>query len=197
MPQSWDDVAETVQFTAPLNLSAFIERVPPDAEVLDLGCGYGRVASQLASAGFKNIRGYDASEKMIQRAKTQHPQLRLNIADAAMLPDRDHSIGAVVASALLTSIPEAAKRQAVIREIRRVLKPGGTIHGVEFLRREGVAYANGGIFESKAGIAMWHFQPDELERLFARFTGWQSWREHAPSLSGGPSPVLQFVACAA
>lgn len=148
MPQTWDAVAGTVQFTAPLNVSAFLERVSPDAEVLDLGCGYGRVTSQLAAAGFKNIRGYDASEKMIERAKTQHPQLRFAVADAAKFPEPDRSIEAVVASALLTSIP----------------KPAGQ---------------------------------DELRGLFAPFTGWISWRASVPSLSGNPSPVLQFVAYAA
>lgn len=196
MPRSWDAVAGTVHFTAPLKLSALLERVPLDAEILDLGCGYGRVAFQLASAGFTNVRGYDASEKMIERGKMQHPLLRLKVADAAELPEPDRSIDAVVASALFTSIPQPEKQGAVIKEIQRVLKRGGAVHGVEFLRQEGVTYTEGGAFESKAGIAMWHFQPDELRRLFYDFTGWVSWRENATSLSGSFSPVLQFVAYA-
>lgn len=191
MHQSWDDLAETVQFTAPLNLAALQEHVASDAQILDLGCGYGRIASQLLSAGFTKVRGYDASEKMIERARAQDPQLYLSVADAAKLPEPDLSIDAVVVSALFTSIPAPRRQRAVVTEIQRVLKPDGSVHGVEFLREPSAA---SGAFKSKGGIAMWHFQPEELRRLFAAFTGWTAWHESVPSLSGSPSTVLQFVA---
>lgn len=196
MTKSWDAVAATVQFTAPLNMVAFREHVAPNAEILDLGCGYGRVASQLIAAGFTRVRGYDASEKMIKRARVQHPQLCLSIADAAMLPEVDHSVDAVVVAALLTSIPSPDKQRAVVKEIRRVLRRGGVVHGVEFLQQQDATYSDGGRFKSKVDIAMWHFQPDELEHLFASFTGWVSWRENTHSLSGSSSAVLQFMAYA-
>lgn len=191
MPQAWDAVAETVQFAAPLNMSAFRERVAPDAKILDLGCGYGRVASELTLAGFANIRGYDSSEKMIERARKEHPQLRLRVANVSRLPEPDQSVDAVVVSALFTSIPDPNGQRAVVEEIQRVLKPGGTVHGVEFLR-EPSAYS--GAVMSKAGLHMWHFQPEELRRLFDAFTGWDSWRANVSSLSGSLASVMQFVA---
>ena len=197
MSASWDSVAESVQFTAPLNVSAFCERVARDAEVVDVGCGYGRIASQLTAHGFAHVRGYDASPKMIERANALHPQLRLSVADAAKLPEADGSVDAVVVSALLTSIPDPGRQRSVVKEIQRVLRRGGTVHGVEFLRQKGVSYLDGGAFTSKAGVAMWHFHADELQRLFADFVSWVSWPQEAPSLSGTPSAVLQFVACAA
>jgi ubiquinone/menaquinone biosynthesis C-methylase UbiE len=152
------------------------------------------VTAELFSAGFAKVRGYDASQKMIARAKTQHPLLRFTVADAAKLPDADHSVDAVVVSALFTSIPERARQTAVVEEIQRVLRPGGSVHGVEFLRQTD---ASNGAFTSRTGIAMWHFQPEELRELFAAFTGWISWRQNVSSLYGTPSSVLQFVAYAA
>ncbi len=172
-------------------MAAIRDRVVLNARVLDLGCGYGRITSQLLSAGYENLRGYDISVKMIERAKTRYPQLDLKVADAAKLPEADNSVDTVVVSALFTSIPELQRRRAVADEIRRVLKRGGEVHGVEFLRERG---AESGAFKSKAGIEMWHFEPEELRRLFTGFTRWESWCVNVPSLSGSPSAVLQFVA---
>ncbi|MEK6806554.1 MAG: class I SAM-dependent methyltransferase [Pseudomonadota bacterium] len=197
MKASWDSVAQNVHFTAPLNVAAFCERVALDAMILDLGCGYGRLASQLITLGFIHVSGYDASRKMIERGNALHPQLRLAVADVAKLPEPDGAADAVILSALLTSIPDPAKQRDVVKEIKRVLRPGGTVHGVEFLRQRGVAYQESGVFESKAGIAMWHFQAHELKQLFAGFSRWESWRQEAPSLSGATSEVLQFVVYAA
>jgi ubiquinone/menaquinone biosynthesis C-methylase UbiE len=163
----------------------------PPAQVLDLGCGYGRIAYELSLSGFTRIRGYDISEKMIERAKVEHPKLQLDVADAAALPESDHSFDAVVVAALLTSVPERLRQRAIAGEVGRVLRPGGTVHGVEFLRQPGL---KSGAFKSKAGIEMWHFEPEELRGLFVSFTGWRSWDVNVPSLTGNPSAALQFMA---
>jgi ubiquinone/menaquinone biosynthesis C-methylase UbiE len=159
--------------------------------VLDLGCGYGRVASQLVAAGFTNVRGYDASAMMIERARTQHPELNLSVGNAEHLPELDGSFDAVVVSALFTSIPDPQQQRTVVAEVRRVLKAGGTVHGVEFLRESG---SRSGAYRSGVGIALWHFEPGELRTLFSDFVGWESWRQDVPSVSGKKAAVLQFVA---
>ncbi len=191
MIHPWDDIADTVQFSVPLNLAAIHEFVAPDAQVLDLGCGYGRIAHELSLAGFTRVRGYDISERMIARAKAEHPKLQLGVADAVALPEPDHRFDAIVVAALLTSVPGRLRQRALTGEIGRVLRPGGTVHGVEFLRKPG---AKSGAFTSKSGIDMWHFEPEELRGLFASFTGWRSWGVIVPSLTGEPSSALQFMA---
>jgi ubiquinone/menaquinone biosynthesis C-methylase UbiE len=191
MQQPWDAVAEHVQFSAPLNLAALRKHVAPEAEILDLGCGYGRIAAQIVSAGFAHVRGYDSSARMIARATAEQPQILFRVADAATLPEADHAIDAVVTAALFTCIPQAQRRREIVAEVQRVLKPGGSVHGVEFLRAPDAA---SGAYTSSAGIAMWHFQPEELRELFERFTGWTSWPKNVASLSGTSATVLQFVA---
>jgi SAM-dependent methyltransferase len=46
-----------------------------EPKFLDFGCGSGLHAAELAQRGF-NVVGYDLSEEMIQRAKTNNPNLR-------------------------------------------------------------------------------------------------------------------------
>lgn len=191
MTQSWDHVAETVQFSAPLNFSAIREFVALDARILDAGCGYGRIAHALSLAGFTGVHGYDISEKMIERARIQYPELQLGVADAAALPEPNQSFDAVVAGALFTSVPGRTQQRAIVLEISRVLRASGSVHGIEFLRKPG---AKSGACKSKSGIDMWHFEPEELRGLFACFGAWRSWSVKVPSLGGNPSAALQFVA---
>jgi ubiquinone/menaquinone biosynthesis C-methylase UbiE len=194
MSRAWDAVANTVEFSAPLDLAAIRTRISSSAEILEIGCGYGRIMAQLESDGYVNIRGYDASAKMIERARTDHPHLHLAVADATALPDLDSSVDAIVIVALLTSLPAACDRRAVVAEIRRVLRPSGTIHGVEFLRQQDAPYSIDGTFTSKAGPRMCHFSPDELRDLFSDFGEWHAWEKETTSLSGANAVVLQFVA---
>lgn len=194
MSHAWDAVANLVDFTAPLNLAAIRERVSSNAEILEIGCGYGRILAQLQSHGYVNVRGYDSSVKMIERGRMEYPSLCLAVADATALPDADRSVDVVVMAALLTSVPALGDRRAVVAEIRRVLRPSGAIHGVEFLRQQDALYSIDGTFTSKAGPRMCHFSQAELRELFAEFDEWHIWQKETKSLSGGSAVVLQFVA---
>jgi ubiquinone/menaquinone biosynthesis C-methylase UbiE len=191
---SWDSVAHHVQFTVPLNIAAFRERVPLDARIVEIGCGYGRVCAELAANGYRDMRGYDASPGMIERACVEHPQMTFTVADATSLPEPDRSFDVVVISALLTCVPAPERQRKVVQEIERVLRPAGAVHGVEFLRQPNTAYPDGGAFHSRYDIPMWHFERDELRRLFGSFRAWTSWSLTVPSLSGTPADILQFVA---
>jgi ubiquinone/menaquinone biosynthesis C-methylase UbiE len=134
---------------------------------------------------------------MVERARALHPDLRVSVADAVAIPERDGSVDAIIVAALLTSIPNPETHRAIVQELRRVLRHDGTVHGVEFLRQDGMSYLNGGKVVSKADIAMWHFQPSELEQLFSAFANWRSRPVVTETLTGTPATVLQFVAHAA
>ena len=49
---------------------------------LDVGCGSGgRVTKELISAGFRSITGIDVSEKMIELAKANNPDIDFQVQD--------------------------------------------------------------------------------------------------------------------
>ncbi|WBL26648.1 class I SAM-dependent methyltransferase [Zunongwangia sp. HGR-M22] len=64
--------------------SSLIELLKPKAgeQILDLGCGAGQLTQQIADAGTKVI-GMDASETMIENAKTHFPNIKFEVGDAA------------------------------------------------------------------------------------------------------------------
>jgi SAM-dependent methyltransferase len=85
---------------------------------LEIGCGTGVQAARVAGLGWTPV-GVDVSAGMLRHARGRLPVAR---ADAARLPIRDGSVPAAVAVMVHTDMPEYP---AVLREVVRVLRPGG------------------------------------------------------------------------
>lgn len=99
--------------------------VEEDATVLDLGCGAGRTTKPLADRGF-DVVGVDQSEPMIEAARDLYPDVDFRVGNATNLSDPDGAYDYVLFSnnGIDCIYPEFQRRQT-LREIRRVLRPGG------------------------------------------------------------------------
>lgn len=96
--------------------------------VLDVGCGSGRLAVELAARG-ASVTGIDASEGRLsearQRAERESADARFLLADmTGPLPFADGEFGAVVSRLSLMIAPDPL---AVLREVARVVAPGGPV----------------------------------------------------------------------
>lgn len=98
--------------------------------VLDLGCGYGRIAVALAAAGH-DVTGVDICPAMLERARSRAERagaaVRWIEGDLCRLQLEDDSFDAVLC--LWLTFNELYRREeqlAALREICRVLRPGGT-----------------------------------------------------------------------
>jgi len=94
--------------------------------ILELGVGTGKNL-RFHPCG-KGITAIDISEKMLLRARRRAAKLgarvRLEIADAQVLPFGDASFDEVVATFLFCSVPDPVQG---LCEARRVLRPGGRL----------------------------------------------------------------------
>jgi SAM-dependent methyltransferase len=101
---------------------AFFELVPePGRATLEVGCGEGRVARDLAARGHA-VTGIDASLPLLEAARTAHPEGTYALADASALPFEDGSFDLVVA---YNSLMDMEDMPGAVREAERVLAPGG------------------------------------------------------------------------
>jgi SAM-dependent methyltransferase len=104
------------------------DNVAAGSEVLDLGCG----AGMLALLGRKGVRltGVDLSPQATTDA-VRNGYAAAHVAPATALPFADGSFDHVVSLDVLGHV-EAADKDAVLAEVKRVLRPGGTtLHGIE------------------------------------------------------------------
>ena len=108
----------------------------PGQRVLDLGCGTGALTlvAKGAQPGIE-ITGLDPDEKALARASRKAERAGLAIAfvqgfgDA--LPFPDASFERVLSSFMFHHL-ESAQKPGVLRELRRVLRPGGRLHLLDF-----------------------------------------------------------------
>jgi ubiquinone/menaquinone biosynthesis C-methylase UbiE len=98
----------------------------PSDRILDLGCGTGIVARVLRErlGGGARLVGVDISGAMIAKARSLAPEIEWVQASAAALPFPDRSFEVVLSQQMLQFCPD---RRAALREVRRVLTPGGRL----------------------------------------------------------------------
>ncbi len=107
-----------------------VSRVPRDGgRVLDVATGTGLVAAALLEQGFV-VTGLDQSPEMLARARERFGDgVELVEASADALPFADASFDHLTFTYLLRYVDEPA---ATMRELARVVRPGGTIAMLEF-----------------------------------------------------------------
>jgi SAM-dependent methyltransferase len=96
-------------------------------DILEIGCGDGDLAVQLAGLG-GHVSAIDVSEQMVaaarQRAAEHHTSVDIRLGIAQQIPFEDGSFDVVVAVTILCFVRDAIP---VFQEIARVLKPGGRL----------------------------------------------------------------------
>lgn len=92
--------------------------------VLDLGCGNGTILLQMKDYGV-SLYGVDLSSNMVQEARKRLGEsAEVRVGDAAELPYSDNQFDLVICNASFHHYPEPDQ---CLEEIRRVLKPEGTL----------------------------------------------------------------------
>ncbi len=139
--------------------------IKPGMRVLDVGCGGGAFTRFIASCmdGDGEIVGVDRDEDLLERARATAPQgpelkVEMHVMDAADLDFPDDHFDAVVSGFLLCVIPSPL---GVLREMRRVTKPGGIVASLS-------CFCKSGIFPSFEGLHGFDGH-DRLHNLWRRF----------------------------
>lgn len=96
--------------------------IPDGARVLDLGCAFG-FGTRLPAKRFKTY-GHDLSAPYIERARRSLPGVTFTVGPADAVPYPDAFFDAVLLLDVLEHVPDDT---AVLREIARVLRPGGML----------------------------------------------------------------------
>lgn len=141
--------------------------LPVGTAVLELGCGDGKTLAGMPG-GWK-IAALDISPQALQLTRRVLPDARMILADARLLPIKGESFDAVFAFHVTGHLllPE---REALAREVARVLRAGGKLFfrefGTEDMRLGQGEEVEAGTFRRGEGIITHYFTEREVEELF-------------------------------
>lgn len=131
----------TVEWSMEEVLSRFIELLPENAEVLDLGCGSGRDTVALEDAGCY-VTPMDGSMEMCRLAEIQTDKEVLHMTFAEM--DFDEVFDGIWACASLLHV-RSEDMDDIMRRVMNALVPGGILY-MSFHYGEQEEYRNGRLF---------------------------------------------------
>ena len=160
------------------NLPRFLELLPsPGRQTVDIGCGEGRVARELRALGHRVI-GVDQSAELVAAAAEADPASRYLVADAAALPLADSSADLAIAFMSLQDIDDL---RGAIREIARILEPGGRFCAAILHPLRTAGRLAGGPGEERLVISESYFEPHPFMVSNEREgTTVEMWSEHRP-----------------
>jgi ubiquinone/menaquinone biosynthesis C-methylase UbiE len=139
----------------------------PGMTILDLGCGLGNyaVAASPLVGDQGIVHALDAWEEGIEALEARArigglTNIRAGVANAGgPLPLAERSIDLCLMATVIHILAQEAALQKTLAEVRRVLKPEGTVAVVEFHKVDG----------PPGPPRSWRLAPAELERLLAPF----------------------------
>jgi demethylmenaquinone methyltransferase/2-methoxy-6-polyprenyl-1,4-benzoquinol methylase len=114
---------------------AALAAVHPGDRVLDGACGTGDLAVADVRAGAGSVVGVDFSARMLERARRKAPGIEWVEGDLLALPFEEASFDAATVG---FGVRNVADLEGALRELRRVLRPGGRLAILEITQPRGV-----------------------------------------------------------
>lgn len=113
----------------------------PGHRVLEIGCGTGSLLMRIARAQpALELTGLDPDPKALERAKTKadgaSTPIRFDRGFSDAMPYPDASFDRVFACFMFHHLEGADEKLRTLREVRRVLEPGGRLHLLDFAQPE-------------------------------------------------------------
>lgn len=125
----YNNIAELFSRTRsylPNDIIALKEYAKPKENILDLGCGNGRLVDLFEGMNI-SYTGADDSKELVRIAKKNHPANDFVVVDPLKLEFSDNEFDTVFCLSVFHHIPSTELRLEYLKEIWRVIKPGGTL----------------------------------------------------------------------
>ncbi|MGK7894349.1 MAG: class I SAM-dependent methyltransferase [Xenococcus sp. (in: cyanobacteria)] len=132
-------------------------KINSDSKILDLCCGSGQTTQFLVQKS-SQVMGLDASPKAIERAKKRVPQANYVNALAEKIPFSEQEFDIVHSSVALHEM-ETKQLREIIKEVYRVLKPGGIFAFIDLHQPTNL------LFWPSLATFMWLFETETAWKL--------------------------------
>ncbi|WP_327673914.1 class I SAM-dependent methyltransferase [Kitasatospora sp. NBC_00458] len=200
----WNSTGTGKTFAHPLRTDWTLG-IDRGAALLDYGCGYGRLAGDLAALGFTDVEGVDVAPESIARARAEQPAARFEVlTDPPRLDRPDACYDAAFLFAVLTCVPDDEAQRALVGELHRVLRPGGLLQVSDYClqpddrnraryRLFEARYGRLGVFETGDGAVCRHHTRARLDELFTAFEPVAEHELPVLTMNGRPAVATQLL----
>jgi SAM-dependent methyltransferase len=199
----WNTEGPRKSFGHPLNLRRLSQWLSPDSRILDFGCGYGRSLGELFASGYRNLIGVDFSPAMIAAARARFPEVTFQVIQSSTIPLSDASVDGTLLFSVLTCVPTDDGQRALVRELHRVLRPGGLLYisdlslqpderNLTRYARDKPKYGMYGVFDLPEGVTVRHHDPKWIETLTSDFELGALDQIEVVTMNGNPAKAFQW-----
>jgi trans-aconitate methyltransferase len=170
----------------------------PGEDILDVGCGTGQLAAEIAKSGAE-VFGTDASAEMIATAKVNYPEIGFEVIDATKLPYNE-IFDAIFSNATFHWIEN---QPALIEGLFNSLKPNGRLVA-EFGGKGNVKNITDAIEKAAKNLGLadklttsfWYFPSISTYTSLLEKQGFeveQAWLFERPTKLNGENGMLQWI----
>lgn len=117
LAETWNDEG----LSWPTKVALIGSVAPKEARILDVACGNGSILRALHASGYQDLHAIELSDYAVARLNREGLQAKRGVLPDIDYPDAQFDV--VIASQVLEHI---IRRGAFAREVRRVLRPGGS-----------------------------------------------------------------------
>ncbi len=118
--------AQRDQFKSLPYLERFVELLPPDGMVLDVGCGAGKPVDEFLVEHGYTVHGLDLSARMIELARANVPQATYEMRDMLDLKPGEYRVDGIVSFYAIFHTPRE-HHEALLSQFASFLPQGGAI----------------------------------------------------------------------
>ncbi|MBU0755878.1 MAG: class I SAM-dependent methyltransferase [Planctomycetes bacterium] len=190
---------EGVKKTFTHSLSAdWLAGINANANIIDIGCGYGRLTPELQQLGFTSLYGYDFSHPLIERAKQENPGASYT-TDVEDLRGRCYDL--VICFALFTCCPSDTEQSQIVSLIDSITQDCATLYISDYETGDNPHYNDRydqrelnlfGCFRSGAATFR-HHDAGHFGSLLEHWNIAEERTQESRTLNGNPITIHQYL----